>query len=136
MATVQEVRDGLETRLATITGLRVRDHVPDQIEPPMAVVAYQGTDFHVAMANGLTAQRYFVDVLVGRQDTRTSQADVHEYVANTGTKSIRAAIEGDRTLGGLAHTDAVVDSVDSAGFEDIGGYTWLGVRFTVRVHTR
>lgn len=135
MATVQEIRDGIETRLATIAGLRCADHVPEHVAPPIAVIAYQGTDFHVASGNGLTIQRFFVDLLVGRQDSRTSQAAVHEYVENTGTKSVRAAIEADRTLG-LTNTDAVVDSVDMAGFEEVAGTTWLGVRFSIRVHTR
>jgi hypothetical protein len=38
MATVSELRTGIATNLATIAGLRTAATVPDQINPPIAVV--------------------------------------------------------------------------------------------------
>lgn len=135
MATLSEVHVALSTALDTVSGLRVSDHIPDQIMPPMAIVSWSGSDYHEAMANGVSVQRYDVAVILGRQDARTSQAAMHEYAEVTGAKSIRACIESDRTLG-LANTNVVVDNAEQFGFEDANGHTWLSLRFSVRVHTR
>ena len=46
---IQNVMDGIGARLATISGLRVANYVPDQVNPPQAVVDFPGEiDYRLA----------------------------------------------------------------------------------------
>ncbi len=58
-----QVRDGLKTRLQTITGLRAYDLIPDTVVPPCAVVGQLDFTFDINNARGLDQAQ--VDVLVG-----------------------------------------------------------------------
>lgn len=135
MATLAEIHAGLVTRLDTIDGLRVRDHVPDQIEPPMAVVTFVSSTFHGAFQDGLRPYEFVIVVLVGQANSRSAQASLLEYANTTGTKSIKAAIEADRTLG-LTNTDAIVTEVDTFQTEQVGGYQYVGLTFTLAINSR
>lgn len=135
MATLAELHDGLATRLRTIDGLRVREYPPEQVEPPMAIVSYVTSRFHGAMQDGLRSYEFAIVMLVGRSTQRTATAALLEYANTTGDRSIKAAIEADRTLG-LANTDAIVTEVDAFQSEQIGGYQYLGLHFNVQVASR
>jgi len=61
---VTNVRAGLKTRLATITGLRVWDSIPDQVTPPGAVVGQLDFTFDIDNARGLDIANVDVYVIV------------------------------------------------------------------------
>jgi len=103
-ATVSEVAAGLKTRLATIPGLRVFDYLPDQINPPMAISTLDSISYHNAMSNGDPQMQFSITVVLGRINERTATANLDGYTSATGATSVRAAIEADRTLGGVANT--------------------------------
>ena len=115
------VRQGLATALDTISGLRVFDYVPDSAPVPAAIVEPLEITYGAAMQDGLHNLRGYVTVFDGRMSDRSSQDRVDTYVATTGTKSIKAAIEADPTLSGSCQTSQVIGaqprSVTMAGVE-------------------
>lgn len=135
-ATVAGLMLGIETRLATITGLRAKDTSPDAIEIPAGGgYAFVGLpdriDYHQAMANGAISPVFAVTVLVAATPSRVGQTILAGYLNPAGSTSIRAAIEGDRTLGGAAQ-DCAVMAGKVLGEVTIGTVTYLGAEFTLQ----
>jgi hypothetical protein len=126
------IRDGLATRLATITGLTAYDHVPGQINAPAATVSRRVTRFDSVMARGADDFEYVVRVLVSNADPKVAQEQMSEYLAGSGGKSIKAAIEGDQTLGGVVDF-ARVREANEEGIAQVGEVDYLAVDFVVEV---
>jgi len=99
-----QVRDGLKTRLQTITGLRVYDLIPETPTPPCAVVGPLDFTFDIDNARGLDQANVDIYVIVQRFSDRAGQDKLDAYLAGSGSSSIKTAIEGDRTLGGTVNT--------------------------------
>ena len=99
-----QVRDGLKTRLQTITGLRVYDLIPEPVTPPCAVVGQLDLTFDIDNARGLDQANVDIYVIVQRFSERAGQDKLDAYLAGSGASSIKTAIEGDRTLGGVVNT--------------------------------
>jgi hypothetical protein len=127
---VTNVRAGLKTRLATITGLRVWDSIPDQVTPPGAVVGQLDFTFDIDNARGLDIANVDVYVIVQRFDARSSQNQLDDYLGS-GSKSIKTAIEADRTLGGAVNTLRVTRA--EAGTYLQGDVTFLSYRFSLTI---
>jgi hypothetical protein len=127
---VGNVRAGLKTRLATITGLRVWDVIPDQVTPPGAVVGQLDFTFDIDNARGLDIANVDVYVIVQRFDARSSQKLLDDYLGS-GAKSIKTAIEADRTLGGAVNTLRVTRA--EAGTYLQGDVTFLSYRFSLTI---
>lgn len=105
MSGIGDIRDGLAANLATIPGLRVSAWLPDNITPPMAVIAPPTIKYDQTMGanvHGLDEYTFTVSLLVNRDNPRTSQSLLDAYCSAVGTNSIKAAIESDRTLDGAA----------------------------------
>lgn len=132
MATIYAIRQGLATNLGTISGLRTAAEIPDSPNPPIAVVNLEGIDYHQAMQNGLTRYNFTVTVVVGRAAEREMQRKLDGYCQPTGSQSVKAAIESNRTLSGEVY-DVVVVSSNSIGSITINDQTYLAAEFTVTV---
>lgn len=128
---VSNVRDGLKTRLATITGLRVWDVIPDQVTPPGAVVGQLDFTFDIDNARGVDLANVDIYVIVQRMDARSGQNKLDGYLAGSGSSSIKAAIEADRTLGGTVNTLRVTRA--EAGTYLQGDVTFLSYRFSLTI---
>jgi len=111
-ATASQVVLGLKNRLATITGLRTFSYQPSQINPPVAFPVINQVNYHRAMGGGLVVFDCVVYVITGRYTDDRAMADIDDYLAFSGAKSIRAALEGDETLGGVAQSLTVASSTD------------------------
>ena len=132
MATIYAMRQGLATNLGTISGLRTAPEIPDSPNPPMAVVNLDNIDYHQAMQNGLTRYNFTVTVVVGRAAEREMQRKLDAYCQPTGSQSVKAAIESNRTLSGEVY-DVVVTNSSSIGSITINDQTYLAAEFTVTV---
>ena len=132
MATIYAMRQGLATNLGTISGLRTAPEIPDSPNPPMAVVNLDNIDYHQAMQNGLTRYNFTVTVVVGRAAEREMQRKLDAYCQPTGSQSVKAAIESNRTLSGEVY-DVVVTGSSSIGSITINDQTYLAAEFTVTV---
>ena len=62
--TLTEIRDALATRLATVTGLRQSADVPDNPNPPIAVIAPNTVSYDTAFQGGLTTYTFVITVIV------------------------------------------------------------------------
>lgn len=128
------VRAGLVTRLETISGLRVPSQVPDQINPPMALVLPDRIDFDESFGSaGLDEMVFAVTLVAGRVSERTAQALLDGWCDPAAATSVKAAIEADRTLGGAAHTCRVTE-MRSYGPLAVGDAAYLSAEFVIRVH--
>jgi hypothetical protein len=132
VSTISGIRTGLATRLATIAGLRTSSYIPDQINPPVAVVMPSKITFDRAMHRGLDEYEFTVMVLVGRADERVAQTLLDDYCNPTGTSSIKTAVEGDRTLGGVV-SDLRVTEMRGISPVLVGDTTYLTAEFVVSV---
>src|ERR1041385_1965907 len=134
MATsITDIMDGIETRLATISGLRVNSEIPDQINPPEAVVGVPDiSDYHETFGHGGVEIRPTVTVLTSRTLDRIGQRQLASYMDPTGTNSIHAPIEGERTLGGKV-SFCVVESARNVQVKDANGIGYYGVEFTLYI---
>ena len=132
-ATVSQVADGLKARLATVTGLRTFAYQPEQVNPPVAFPVLDSIDYHRAFGGGDVQMRFTIIVIVGRYLDRVAHTNLDGFLSFSGATSLRAAIEGDRTLGGVAST-LVMDSSLSIGSLAIAEAEFLQVSFSVLVH--
>lgn len=125
--------DGIATNLRTISGLRVTAYVPDQINPPQAVVDFPGEiDYHASFQHGKFAFEPSVTIIVGQAIDRVGTAALAAFASPTGTQSIHTAIEADRTLGGVVD-DCIVVGFRRMTQEDVTGLGFYGGTFTLRV---
>lgn len=132
MAGLSAIRQGLADRIATIDGLRARDHIPDNIVPPMAFVNPTQIQYDVDNARGLVQYTFTVSLFASRADSRSAQLTVDRYVSTSGLDSVKDAIEGDRTLGGIVDTCRVTN-VTNYVVQDANDTEFLAVDFNVEV---
>ena len=132
-ATVSQVADGLKARLATISGLRTFSYQPEQENPPFGYPEINSINYHIAFGGGDVIMDWTVYVIVGRYLDRTAHASLDDYLSYSGSKSVRAAIEGDLTLGGVCSNLIVRSGADITSL-DAGGAQFLVIQMQVEVH--
>lgn len=132
MAGLSELRDGIAENLSSIVGLRVSSFMPDNPNPPMAVVTPQNIEYHKSFNNGFNTYTFVVSVFVARVSERAGQANLDAYCASTGSSSIKSAIESDRTLSGRCF-DLIVSDMRNYGSVIIGDNTYLTAEFDCAV---
>jgi hypothetical protein len=133
------IKDGIQTRLETLSGLIVVfDNVPDRLVPPAAVVipGSPPADYNVSMGastNASQLQRFNFDVLILAQRfyAETAQDKLDSFVS--GTASVYNAIAGDTTLGGSA-ADARITRLSDYGQIVLGEGEFMGARFELEVY--
>ena len=69
---------------------------------------------------------------MSRVDAQDSQETLDGYLASSGASSVKAKVESDVTLGGVAQSTRVVEA-DNYGVYTINNIDYLGVEFTVEV---
>lgn len=131
--TVSQVKTGLKTRLLTISGLQARDYQPDNVSPPYGWPMLESIGYHGAMGGGLVTYEFTVSVVVSRVVEKDAQTKLDGYLSYDGTTSIRAAIEGDKTLGGVA-SNLIVKSAGNISQIDIGDASYFAIDFAVTVY--
>jgi hypothetical protein len=132
MASITELRAALATNLTTITGLRTSAEIPDNVNPPQAIIVFDRVQYHQSYKNGMAAYDFTVQLIVSRVDERNAQRYLDTYCSTTGDSSVLLAIESDKTLGGKAF-DCYVSQMSSYGSIIIGDNTYLAAEFQVQV---
>ena len=130
MASISELRAGIKTNLATISGLRVSDFQPDNINPPVAIVFPIGVNYDETFQRGMQTYTFSVQVIVGRVSERSGQNSIDAYISSTGTNSIKLAIESNKTLSGKAF-DLRVTDMRNYGELLVGEVNYLSAEFVV-----
>lgn len=129
---IASIRSGLGDNLATISGLRVAETIPDNPSPPIAVIALGNVVYDGAFHGGLVVYNFTVSVIVGRVAERVAQARLDTYIS-TGAGGIKAAVESDKSLGGAAY-DVRVSEMTNVGAVQLGDATYLACDFSVAVY--
>jgi hypothetical protein len=106
-----DLHDAIARALATVPGLRVADHLPEAVTPPMAVIQIQSVTYHRAMQGGLSEWKYVISLVAGRMGDRAAQRTLDSWMSWDGAQSVRAAIEADRTLDGECSTLIIEDMI-------------------------
>jgi len=133
-ATPSQVKDGLKVRIETIPGLRAFDYQPEQVNPPFAWPTLDEIRYHqTGMGSGGVVMDFTVTIVVFRQSERTAQEALDQYTAFSGAQSVRAAIEADRTLGGVCD-DLIVGSASNFTNIDANDTLYLTMDFKVTVY--
>lgn len=126
------MRQGIATNLATISGLRTSSFVPDNPTPPIAVVLPTRVEFDSAFGRGMDQFTFKVVVIAARASERSAQDVLDGYCNPTGTKSIKTALQSDKTLGGNAF-DLRVTELSDYGPLSIGETQYMAATFNVTV---
>lgn len=129
--TIQDMRDGLAANLATISGLRVSEEIPDQVNPPQAVISLTTVEYDNAFKQGLTIYRFLVTLIASRASDRWAQIRLDGYCSN-GDDSVKLAIESDKTLSGSAY-DVRVTEMGNIGTISLDESMYLAAEFSVDV---
>jgi hypothetical protein len=132
MTALTDLRTGLANRLTTITGLRSSAYIPDNPQPPVAVVMPGRITYDQAFGRGSDEYQFTIMLIVGRVADRASQTTLDGYCESSGNRSVKAAIEGDRSLGGKA-LDCRVTEMTNQGSLAIGDVTYHTAEFNVSV---
>ena len=132
MATISDLRAGLAANLATISGLRTSAEIPDNVNPPQAIIVFDRVEYHQSFKNGLASYEFNIQLIVSRVDERNAQKRLDAYCSTEGASSVRLAVESDKTLGGKAF-DCFVSQMSSYGSINIGDNQYLAAEFQVQV---
>jgi hypothetical protein len=130
MASITDLRTGIKNNLATITGLRVSDFQPDNVNPPVAIVFPISVNYDETFARGMQTYTFSVQIIVGRVSERTGQSAIDSFISSTGSNSIKLAIESDKTLNGKAF-DLRVTDMRNYGELLAGEVNYLSAEFVV-----
>lgn len=132
MASVTAVRNGLKTRIETISGLTGHARPGGTINVPAVVVVPAQIVYDQTMGRGEDLLSFTLVLLVAEGDSDLAQQQLDEYLAGSGTRSLLAAINADPTLGGVADWTKL-RGVDSYGDIEYSGKQYVGARLPVEV---
>jgi hypothetical protein len=132
--TITDFRAGIAKNIGTISGIRTYADIPDNPMMPAAVVTLQGVQYDEAFAQGLTQYDFVVTVIFGRVATSQAQRSMDQLIS-TGERSLKAAVEIDRTLDGKAF-DTRVSEMTNIQSVTIGDITYLSADFAVTVYAQ
>lgn len=130
---ITAIRDALAENLSSISGLRTSGNVPDNPNPPIAVVFLETVEYDDAFRGGLTTLMFNIMVIVSRADDRTAQNKLNDYISPDGVLSIKSAVESDRSLGGLVQT-LRLRALTSLGSTIINEQEYMAAEFSVAVY--
>jgi hypothetical protein len=134
MMTLTAVRDGLVTRLNTISGLRVYETPPAVVQEfPAAILTQREPFASYDQVIGGPDVRYSFEVLVLVRSGDEGQAfsELEAYVSPAGASSVKAAVDGD--LDGNADWARVVQA-PSVGRVTYQRVAYWGATFRVDVY--
>jgi hypothetical protein len=130
---IKEIRAGLGKNLRdNIPGLRVAETIPDQPNPPMAVISLESVNYDQTFQRGMSEYNFVISVLAGRVSERNAQSRLDSYI-DPGSATIKNAIESDRSLGSAVF-DVRVSDMSNIGAVNLGETIYLGADFSVRVY--
>jgi hypothetical protein len=133
MADISTIASGLAAALATIPKLRTQAEILDTVPVPCAIVGPPSSiEYDEVMARGADVYTFTVRVLVARASERSAQRALSGYASGSGAQSVKAALESDPTLGGVADTVRVM-SANGIGVYAYGDVDYLGLEFTTEV---
>ena len=75
-----DIREGMATNLATISGIRVYEEVPDSPALPCAVIEIDRVNYNLASQRGLTEYTFTIHAIVVRTTERRAQRKLDLFI--------------------------------------------------------
>lgn len=126
-----EVRAALAVAAAAVPGLNATAHAPASLEAPAFYPGESTIDYDQTFAKGVDDIQLTCYVMTSFADDQDGQSLLDELVGR-GPKSIKLALEADRTLGG-ACSDMCVRRMQAYRTYGSGTDTFYGAQIIVRV---
>lgn len=134
MTVLAGIRAGLKTRLATITVLNTYEKAPGTVTLPAAFpIPVPPIEYDETMDSDVTDYNFRIILLLQLSTLVYAQEDLDPYLDPSGSLSIRAAINGDGTLGGAAHWTRLA-RCSRYGEIEHNGIKYFGAEFPVEVN--
>lgn len=133
MADVGAIREGIAANLGAIKDLQVSAWPLSNPLPPTAQVLAGRTEFDKAFGRGLDQLVFRVQVLVAALADIGSAVNLDAYLAGSGPRSIKAAVEADKTLGGACQSLRVTEIGDERLFTFGDRPPFLGAEWLVEI---
>lgn len=112
------------------------DTLEGDISPPWAMIGVPPiSNYHATMGRARFEVEPTISVFTSKGWDRTGQLQLASYANPTGAKSIIAAVEADKTLGGVVE-DCIVVSFRPIGIEEFAEIGYFGGVFTTRIIAR
>jgi hypothetical protein len=96
------------------------------------VIALNNVSYDLDFNRGMTLYNFTVTLIVGRVAERDAQRKLDAY-AGAGERSIKTAVQSDRTLGGAAF-DCRLSEMSTLGGVTINETTYVAADFAVQVY--
>lgn len=129
------VCQGLANAAQTVAGLTAYPVLPSTLAvvPAFAPIDWS-TEYDRTFNGGMTENLFTAQVFTSRTgDSVNGRNLLVAYTSTSGAYSIKAALEADRTLGGVAKTLIVERVRGVARIYEVAGVDFLGAQFEVRV---
>lgn len=131
-----DVKREVAEAIGGIDRLRGRAHHYSvrSVKPPAFIVDLPDEDvvFHAAYQDGMTVMPVPFSVVVGGVDQESAEAELSEYLAESGPRSVKAAVEGRRYT---ACSDVTVNSARPVVMT-FGSVQYLGILFSAEATGR
>lgn len=111
---VADVRAGLAAALGVISDVQISPYVLSQPTPPTLQIIPPSVQYDLAMHRGLDEWMFTVQGLVAFSTDLGPQLLLDAMCAPTGASSVKAALEADRTLGGVVGDLHVLEQLPGA----------------------
>ena len=133
MASIRAMRQAIADNLSTVDGLRTAAIIPEDPKPPVAVVIFDRIEYDTSFGRGLDMYLFKVVLVLGRVNTRGTEEALDGYLSGSGSTSLKAAIESDRTLGGEIQ-DLRVTSGENVRELVVADITYVAADFLITVY--
>ncbi len=134
MATIDELGEAIKTRLETISGLRVSWLPPDSVNLPQAIIMPGNGAYHVRPGDGQSVTFSIVIYAASAQHgSNRGASTVLPYLDKSGDKSIKMALQKEKTLGGKASELHWRGWRDFDALKDYNGQEYWGAIIDIEV---
>ena len=135
MGKLNDMKVALKTAMETLPDLKVFDQPADSINQfPAMIFRTEPIDYRVVFNNQDMTGTLRCILLVSTKDQQEAFDDIDDYLEITGPKSVRAAIEADKTLGGVVDW-IILDRAENIDFREVKpGLFYKGADFLVDYH--
>ncbi len=137
MADPADIRTALADALADIPDVQVSAYNPSNpTMPSLCVIGHEQVNYgNLAFGRGDTEWNLIVRGYVAPNLDLAAQQLLDKWLADSGPFSVKAAVEADPTLDGVADWALVVRATGSQTFQLQNTVSALGTDFTVQVQT-
>lgn len=133
MPTLTEIREGIASNLASITGAQVSAYALANPTLPALQVTPEKIDYDTAFQRGGDYWRLRITVLVGEVSNLGAQKKLDAMISPSGALSVKAATESDDTLAGDVDRIRVTTCSGYRLYERTGQPPALGAEWEVEV---